>query len=674
MAFDNAMWHFDEGVTGLFGQWNVYTTALATLFVGIVTAYLATRTEPDTHPMLLALQAQGSRVRQEGESPVYRSRSAPHGMPLNAGLDVRDPGVSKWAKGRDGDLRDIWRRVVAGAAKEGDADGGQAPRGRILTSFGTDSVVETPLEDLTRQINLVGQHLLDQGGARVAIYLPNSVEFLASLFACSFYNMTAILLPFDVKSDADLVSMLRRSAADTVITAPGCFPFDTVVQSYPALRQLIWVVDDGSAHLDWSEVPKGMGGRVNVATWQDVLNDAPQAAGRTLPPLEGQSRPRDVTVFWEAFQGVGEETEADNAHVPAAAPPEMVRFTSRNLVSAVAAQLFAVPAAQRMGPSDLFLPADALSHTHTLVLTLAALYANASVVLNSVASRAADLSVATRGVAPTVVVATPAAVLATHDETVRRLGSGSLATLLLGWQTRLLAEGGVIPAASSLVSRFFDSTRPAIGTTPGKLRILYVAERAASGTPALSSAVLSNMRVFTGARVIYALAAAKVAGAAAQTAFYDYRVAPGPQAPFGAPLTSTEYLLRDKGEHKATDEKLEGEVSAAVAVLHILEKLLTNRLLSAARRWPASRLAWASSALSATTTRWRTLERWRREDASRAGGRRWTDIATISRLCIISDLLPETAFHDRLLAPKNTTAISRQNQHETSIPYIITMP
>lgn len=638
MSFNNAMWHFDEGVTGVFAQWNTYSTVLATLFVGIVTYYLAARTEPDTHPMLLARQAQGSPVRQEGESPVYRSRSAPHGMPLNPGLDVRDPGVSKWAKGRDGDLRDIWRRAVGGvpegeapalvgsfsgatAAAAASAKANVGVRGRILTSFGTDSVVETPLEDVTRQINLIGQHMLDQGGARVAIYLPNSVEFLASLFACSFYNMTAILLPFDQQDDAVLVSMLRRSAADTVITAPGCFPFDTVVQSYPALRQLIWVVDDGSAHLDWNEVPKGMGGSVNVSTWQDVVNDAPQAAGRELPPLEGQSQPRDVTVFWEAFHG------DDNNAPLATAPEEMVRFTSGNLVSALAAQLFAVPSAQRLGPSDLFLPADSLTHTHTLVLTLAALYSNASIVLNSVAPRAADLSMATRGVAPTVVVVNPAAALATHDEAVRRLGSGALASFLLNWQTRTLTQSGIIPAATSLVSRFFDSARPAVGTAPGKLRLLYVAERAGAGTPALSASVLSNLRIFTGARVIYALASANVAGAAAQTAFYDYRVAPGKYAPFGSPLTSTEYLVRDKGQHEVTDEKLEGEVCLhSVVVMRRSEdenkaKQRTNvivcRSLFAGHPWLATRLPWASLAPSGTTTRWRMP----RDEEETAGGR-----------------------------------------------------
>ncbi|TPX08229.1 uncharacterized protein E0L32_001875 [Thyridium curvatum] len=552
MGFDNAMWHLDQGITGFFGQWNAYSSALVTLLLMIVSYQIFTRQDPDTHPMLLARQAQGSPVRQEGESPVFRSHAAPHGMPLNSGLNVKDAGASKWARGRDGDLRDVWRRAINGAP-EGE---GPAGKGRILTVLGREKVLEhslvlTSLDDVTRQINLVGQHIMDQGGNRVAIYLPNSVELMATLFACSFYNLTAIILPFD-KSDDAVISMLRRSAADTVIAAPGSFPFDSVVKTYPSLRQLIWVVDEGSKHMDWNEVPKGMGGSVNVSTWQEIVQDQPVDAGRELPPIENQTEARDVTVFWQGKPGNLEE---------------MVRFTSANLVSAVAAQIFAVPTNQRMNPSDLFLPADSLANTHTLVLTLAAIYSNASVAFNSVAEGAADLALATQGIAPTIVVATPRALLRTHAETTRRLGS-FLNSKIHWLQTRSLTEAGVMPAASFL-SSLNDSAKPAVGTSPGKLRILYTAERVGAGSPPISSAALSDLRVYTGARVIYALTAPKVAGAIAQTGYYDYRVSKGNCSHFGPPLTSTEIFLKDRAAHRTTDDKTEGEVRFYIDPLYV---------------------------------------------------------------------------------------------------------
>ncbi|KND93733.1 hypothetical protein TOPH_01640 [Tolypocladium ophioglossoides CBS 100239] len=499
----------DSGVTGLVGQWNGYTTGLVTLLVAVVTYRLMSSREPDVHPMLLARQATAATVRNEGESAVYRGQAAPHGMPLNGGLNVKDAGVSKWSRGRDGDLRDIWRKAAASA--------GDGAKGRVLTVLGSENVVEHRLEDITRQINIIGRHIADQGGIKVAIYLPNSVELLVALLACSFYsNLTTVLIPFDV-SDDELTSMLRRSAVDTVVTAPGAFPFDAVVKAYPSLRQLIWVADEGSSHMDWNEVPEGMGGSVNVATWQDIINDAPASAGTELPPAELGYNPQDVVTFWQSKPGQLEE---------------MVRFTQANLVSGIAGQIAAIPTKERLSPSDLFLPADSLANIHTLILTLTALYSNASVAFNSVAGRSPDLVLATQGIAPTVLVASPATLLRTHQESTRKLGS-PLARLSHSLSSRNLTQDGVLVTLNAL-SAFASGARPAIGTTPGKLRLV----------------------------VIYALAAPRVAGAVSQTSFFDYRVDSSKKAHFGAPLTSVEILLRDKGAHKTTDDVVEGEIVA----------------------------------------------------------------------------------------------------------------
>ncbi|KAL2760707.1 hypothetical protein ACRALDRAFT_2096339 [Sodiomyces alcalophilus JCM 7366] len=529
----------DEGISEFFAQWNTYSTALVTLLVLVISYRLVTHKEPDVHPLLLARQTRASPVRQEGESPVYRTHGVPHGMALNSGLNVKDAGASKWSWGRDGDLRDIWRRAVAGAPEE---DGKPSSgKGRLLTAHGPRNIEEHSLDNVTRQINLLGKYLHDQGGTRVAVYLPNSIELLATLFACCFYpNLTPVLIPFGVEED-ELVSMLRRSAVDTVVTAPGAFPFDTVVKSYPSIRQLIWVADEGNRHMDWNEVPQGMGGSINVATWQDIVQEAPPAAGTELPaPAEQQEAP-DVVIFSQGKPGSVEE---------------MVCFSQTNLVSAVAAQLAAIPASQRISPSDLFLPADSLTDVFTLVLTLTALYSNASVALTSVAGRSADLVLATQGVAPTIVVASPETLLKARQESSRNLSS-VLAKVSYWARTRSLVENGVMPTSS-----LDPAYRPAVGTSAKALRLVYTAERVGAGLPALSSQVLSDLRVFLGARVIYALTAPNVAGAVTQTGFYDYRLQPKDAAysHFGAPVTSTEIILRDTGDLVSTDEQSQGEI------------------------------------------------------------------------------------------------------------------
>ncbi|KAI1305642.1 hypothetical protein F5Y03DRAFT_355415 [Xylaria venustula] len=540
MSFGGFLAQLDEGLSSLIGQWNVYSTAIVTVLVLLITYSVTSRVEPEIHPMLLARQGHGSPVRQEGESPIYRSNAAPHSMPLNSGLNVKEAGASKWSQGRDGDLRDIWRKAVSGSS-EGEAVKG---KGRIFTVLGSEKVVEHKLDDITRQINLVGQYISSQGGKKVAIYLPNSVEYIATLFVCSFYNVTAILLPYD-QSDASIISMLQQSGADTVVTVPGTFPFDSVVKSYPALRQLIWVVDEGSKHLDWNEVPKGMGGKVNVSTWQDILNDQPQTAGTELPSVDSQAAAPDVVLFWVSK---GNSVE------------ELVRFTQGNLVSAVSAQLVAIPTKERFSPADLFLPAAPLSSSYTLVLTLVALYSNASVAFNSVAGASPDLALATRGVAPTVIVTTPETLSEAHSQTKGKIAS-ALASISHWVQTRNLVQNGVMPVAS-FISSYNDSLYPRLGTTPGKLRLVYVAHLANNkSTPLLSELTISDLRIFTGARVIYALSAAPCAGAVAQTQFHDYRVSgDGKGSHFGPPVSSTEILLRDSGSHKITDENYTGEI------------------------------------------------------------------------------------------------------------------
>ncbi|KHO01506.1 AMP-dependent synthetase/ligase [Metarhizium album ARSEF 1941] len=529
----------DSSIADLFGQWNGYSTALATALVVLVTYRIMSAAEPDAHPLLLARQSVPSAVRNEGESAVYRSQSAPHGMALNSGLNVKDPGAPKFSRGRDGDLRHVWLQAVSGS---GDA----AARGRLLTVLGSENVVEHKMDDINRQINIIGRYIAERGSIKVAIYLPNSLEHLVTLLACSFYpNLTAVLIPFDV-SDSELISMLRRSAVDTVVAATGSFPLDAVVTAYPSLRQLIWVVDQGSRHMDWNHVPEGMGSAVNVTTWQDLLNDSPAAAGTELPaPDDNANAPGDIVSFWQDKQGELEE---------------MVRFTQANLVSGIAGQIAAIPTRERLTQADLFLPVESLSNVHTMTLTLTALYCNASVAFNSVAGPSADLTLATQGVAPTVIVASPATLLRTHQESTRRLGGG-LAKLSHSLATSTLAQRGV-HGGGNILSAFAAGARPRVGNAPGKLRLVYVAERIGGDTPLLSSGVLSDLRVYTGARVVYALTAARVAGAVAQTALYDYRLTPGVKAHFGVPPSSVEIYLKDMGEHKTTDHVVEGEIVA----------------------------------------------------------------------------------------------------------------
>ena len=213
-----------------------------------------------------------------------------------------------------------------------------------------------------------------------------------------------------------------------------------------------------------------------------------------------------------------------------------------------------------MTPSDTFLPAEAFTHSYSLALTLAALFCHATVAINSVAGTGVELELAARNIAPTVVVVSAETAAKLHSNITSSITS-SLKKLAHYLETRVLTMGRM--PTDTFFTRLNTPTRAVVGTTPGKLRLVYVSERAGANTPPLSSNDLSDLRVYTGARVVYSLTAAKVAGAVAQTNIYDYRRGVGSRnkhSHFGVPLSCVEIKLVDTASHKTTDDQSMGEV------------------------------------------------------------------------------------------------------------------
>lgn len=169
-----------------------------------------------------------------------------------------------------------------------------------------------------------------------------------------------------------------------------------------------------------------------------------------------------------------------------------------------------------------------------------------------------SLAMAIRSVKPTVVVASAETALNVHATTAPRV-SGGLKKIAHSMQTSAL-DAGRMPV-DGILTTLNAPHRAAIG---GKLRLLFISERAGAESPPLSSDDLSDLRIFTGARIIYALTQAHVAGAIAQTSIFDYRRSGGSKnkhSHFGTPLSSVEVKLVDTAEHKTTDEVPKGDVS-----------------------------------------------------------------------------------------------------------------
>ena len=144
----------------------------------------------------------------------------------------------------------------------------------------------------------------------MAIYLPNSIEFLATLFACSFYGLTPILVPYNQSHHA-VVSQLASTKADALVAQAGSLPLEEVGKKYKALKSVVWVVEKTSRHVDWTEVPSGVGGGMEVGMWHQIVADTTSVP--EFPALETRQIPGIVTIWMDKLGGTPEIVEFTQA-------------------------------------------------------------------------------------------------------------------------------------------------------------------------------------------------------------------------------------------------------------------------------------------------------------------------------------------------------------------------
>jgi hypothetical protein len=196
----NFLEQLDSQLGALFAEWNVYTTAIAAGIAAFIAYGIYTHRDADTHPLILSRQSSANYVRNKGESALYRSPDVPHGYPLRTGLGVKETGAPAYSSGKNGDLRDIWRRVsgelpleIQGAPGAGRVSRTGAGQPKILTVMGRVEIIDHNVAEVTKEIVVIGD-ILKKHGKRVALYLPNSIEFLAALFGKSARPANELLL------------------------------------------------------------------------------------------------------------------------------------------------------------------------------------------------------------------------------------------------------------------------------------------------------------------------------------------------------------------------------------------------------------------------------------------------------------------------------------------------
>ena len=344
-------------------------------------------------------------------------------------------------------------------------------------------------------------------------------------------------MPQDASAEA-ICSVLRNSGADTLVASAGALPLESLQDLKISLKQIIWVAEPNSRHMDWHEVPSGVGGKTEIAVWHEILEEF--TAG-DLPDEKIHEAGMAQVVFTvlaqrenkEHFELVEFEQKVGVFLDSIRAPAELIL---QNIVAAIAAQSSALPSPQRLGPSDVFLSLLPFSNQYALTMLLTALYSNSSIALSSSSGSTVDYTTAFRGrVQPTVILTSPET-LTLHLENDAKKSKSKLRSFRDYQASRALAEG-----------RF-----PTLASALGSPRLIYTMQ-GTNPASSLSATQLSELRILTGARIILAFTDPRVAGAIAQTHVFDYRIAEltsengSETSHFGAPLSCLELKFLETG-------------------------------------------------------------------------------------------------------------------------------
>lgn len=389
---------------------------------------------------------------------------------------------------------------------------------------------------------------------------------------------------------------------NVLVAEAGALNLDSSLPNCKSLKQVILVAKPDSKHMDWSSTPMPKG--VSVATWEDLISDSDATSEVPTVDHKDGSKPKPLGTFQLNTAGEMELSEFTSDvrlsptfySLPSLIPlsisspivPNLpVLTTPQNLISGISSTLTSYPRPHPLSPSDSLLPTTPLTTPYTLTHTLAALYSNASLALNSVSGPTVDLFASLTAFTPTILVTSPGTMskyLINYSRT--GLGPSRFAKF---WQRRSLGQGSMpsrkpIPDLNSKDAMFLVMELNALS----KVRAMFVGQDVAADVapqqsvqavteaaaaaqksggglkktqPAtkLKSEELGELRVDLGVRVAYALISGKVAGAVCQGNLGDYRVKEGKVVCVGPPTGSVEVKLRSvDGGDEAVDGKGRG--------------------------------------------------------------------------------------------------------------------
>ena len=121
------------------------------------------------------------------------------------------------------------------------------------------------------------------------------IETLSSVKATTLYSVTPVLMPFDTPVP-QLAEFASQTNVDCIVAAAGSLPLEPLLRLHPGLKHIIWVAERSSRHMDWNEVPEGVGGKSEITVWHEIVEEKRSSAPVELPSRSSESSTPNIII------------------------------------------------------------------------------------------------------------------------------------------------------------------------------------------------------------------------------------------------------------------------------------------------------------------------------------------------------------------------------------------
>lgn len=97
--------------------------------------------------------------------------------------------------------------------------------------------------------------------------------------------------------------ILKDTNADMCVAAAGAIPLEGLLSKYSGLMQVIWVAERTSRHMEWNEIPEGVGGKADIAVWHEIIDEKGESSSSEPPASAVGDTVRDIITVWQTDPG-----------------------------------------------------------------------------------------------------------------------------------------------------------------------------------------------------------------------------------------------------------------------------------------------------------------------------------------------------------------------------------